>query len=98
MAFNQPADPIYGGDRLQLFNVENPLTFSLQDFEAKWRDRQCLGAVWSKEGTEEKGGGWTMTYDCRYRKRHSSSKKNVEMPVEKQRKTAAREANLARRR
>src|SRR5947209_3034529 len=34
-----------------------------------------------------------MAYDCRYRKRHSSSKKNVEMPVEKQRKQP-RKANL----
>jgi hypothetical protein len=36
------------------------------------------------------------TYDCSFRKRQPSSKKNLEMPAEKQRKTKTREANSAK--
>ena len=38
----------------------------------------------------------TKSYDCRFRKRHSFSTKRMETPVEKQRKTSIREANLCK--
>src|SRR5947209_10790159 len=38
--------------------------------------------------------GWTKAYDCRFRKRQPSSKKNPDVPVEKQRKTSFREPIL----
>jgi len=96
MAFqNQPADPTYGGDRLKLFNVEEPLTFSLQEFESKWKE---VDNVWVQFGTtktlKSDSHGWTKTYDCRFRKRKTSSARSQDIPVEKQRKTSAREANL----
>src|SRR4030088_658481 len=42
----------------------------------------------------KKDQGWTKSYDCRFRKRHSSSSKSLETPMEKQRKTSIRETNL----
>lgn len=93
--FNQNVDLTYGGDRLQLFNVEAPITFSLQDFEAKWKE---VDNVWTQFGTTRKPkkdpNGWTKTFDCRFRKRASSSTKNEDTPVEKQRKTSSRLTNL----
>jgi MULE transposase domain len=90
-----PVNPNYGGDRLQLFNVEQPLTLSLQDFEVKWKE---VDNVWVQFGTttilKKGGGGWSKNYDCRFRKRHASSAKILDTPVEKQRKTSIRDANL----
>jgi hypothetical protein len=45
---NQPADPDYNGDRLQLFNLDKPLTLSVQDFEARWSE---VDNVWVQFGT-----------------------------------------------
>src|SRR5215472_17517091 len=94
MTFNDhPADPNYGGDRLQLFNIESPFMFSVQEFEAKWRE---VDNVWTQLGATKqlKTSGWTKTYDCRFKKRRVYSKKNIDMPVEKRRKTSTREADL----
>lgn len=92
--FNQPANPNYGGDRTQLFNIEQPLTLSMQEFDSKWNE---VDNIWVQFGEtkilKKDPNGWTKTYDCRFRKRHSSSKKRL-IPTEKQRKTSTREANL----
>ena len=93
---NEPVDPNYGGDRLQLFNVEEPITFSLQEFEVKWRE---VDNIWSQVGTTKplkKGIGWTKTYDCRFKKRRVNPKKDVKTPVEKQRKTSSRDPDLCK--
>ena len=45
---NQPVNPNYSGDRLQLFNIEQPLTLSLQDFEVKWKEDDN---IWVPFGT-----------------------------------------------
>ena len=58
---NHPADPKYGGDRLQLFNIERPLTLSIQDFEAKWKE---VDNVWVQFGSTKmlkKDQGWTKS-------------------------------------
>lgn len=96
MAFNnEPNDPTYGGDRLQLFNIENPLTFSIQEFERKWIE---VDNIWTQFGATKQLkkdlSGWTKTYDCRFKKRRTYSQKNADIPVDKQRKTSTREANL----
>src|SRR4051794_5652877 len=52
--------------------VEAPLTFTLQEFEAKWKE---VDKVWSQFGGTKKGSGCAKIYDCRFRKRQSSSKK-----------------------
>ena len=67
---------------------------SIQDFEAKWKE---VDNVWVQFGSTKmlkKDQGWTNSYDCRFRKRHSSSSKSLETPMEKQRITSIREANL----
>src|SRR4051812_25314740 len=56
---DHPADPNYGEDRLQLFNVESPLTFSVQEFEGKWRE---VDNVWTQLGATKQlknYSGWT---------------------------------------
>ena len=30
-------DLTYGGDRLQLFNIQNPLVIPILEFETKWK-------------------------------------------------------------
>lgn len=90
-----PADPNYGGDRLRLFNVEGSPSFSIKEFEKKWKE---VDNVWVQFGAtkmlKKDPNGWTKNYDCRFRKRRSSSSKNPEIPVEKQRKTSTRDSNL----
>ena len=96
MAFNnQPDNPNYGGNRLQLFNIEIPLTFTMQEFEEKWTE---VDNIWTQFGVtkllKKDPSGWTKTYDCRFRKRRAYTKKNLDIPVDKQRKTSSWEANL----
>jgi hypothetical protein len=85
----------YGGDRLQLFNVGQPLTFSILDFEARWKE---VDNVWVQFGAtkalKKDPNGWTKTYDCRFKKRHASSSKKADIPAEKRRKTSQRDASL----
>ena len=86
---NQPIDPNYGGDHLNLFNIKQPLTLSIQNFEAKWKE---INNVWVQFGNtktlKQDPQGWTKTYDCRFKKRKASSTKKSEIPVEKQKKTS----------
>lgn len=93
--FTQDVDPTYGGDRLQFFDVQKPLTLSITDFENKWRE---VDNVWVQFGgtkqLKKDPHGWTKTYDCRFRKRRDSSTKNSEGAVKKRRKTSHRETKL----
>ena len=62
--------PNYGHDRLQLFNIEVPLTFILQEFEAK---REGSRDRWVAVRRDEDAEGrlrMDETYDCSFRKRH----------------------------
>ena len=98
MAFNnQPDDPNYGGNRLQLFNIESSLTFTMQEFEEKWTE---VDNIWTQFGMtkllKKDPSGWTKTYDCRFRKQRAYTKKNLDIPVDKQRKTSSQEANLCK--
>ena len=55
-------DPTHGGDRLQLFNVEEPLALSISESEAKWRGNN----VWVQFGntkTLKKDGRKATTVD-----------------------------------
>ncbi len=91
---NLPTNPSYGGNRLQLFNIDHPLTFSAQEFETRWKE---VDNVWVPLGTTrvlKKAKGWTKNYDCRFKKRHASSKKDKNTPVDKQRKTSTRDSDL----
>src|SRR5436305_1178013 len=42
--FDSDLDLTYGGDRLMFFNVEEPFTLSLSEFEEKWKevDNVCV--------------------------------------------------------
>ena len=53
-------DPTHGGDRLQLFNVEEPLTLSISEFEAKWRGVNNVWVQFENTKTLKKNPqGWT---------------------------------------
>ena len=41
-------DLTYGGDRLQLFNIQNPLVIPILEFETKWK---TVDNVWVQFGT-----------------------------------------------
>lgn len=89
------SDPKYGGDRLRLFNVDEPFTLPLTEFEEKWKE---VDNVWCQTGKTERSkrhpDGWTKTYDCRFRKRQKSSAKDPNVPVNKKRKTSIHEPDL----
>lgn len=82
------------GERLTYFNVDKPFTVSKEVFEIKWPQ---VDNVWVQVGQTKllkKGSGWTKTYDCRFKKRHSSSTKDSSLQVEKRRKTNIQLPNL----
>ena len=54
-------DPAYGGDRLQFFNVQEPFSLPVSEFEVRWRD---VDNVWVQFGTtktlKKNPDGWTI--------------------------------------
>src|SRR5947209_16698200 len=88
-------DPAYGGDRLQFFNVQEPFSLPVSEFEVRWRD---VDNVWVQFGTtktlKKNPDGWTKSYDCRFKKRHASGTKKPDIPADKRRKTSQRHSIL----
>ena len=88
-------DLTYGGDRLQLFNIQNPLVIPISEFEIKWK---TVDNVWVQFGTtkilKKDPNRWTKSYDCQFKKRHALSLKDPQLPIEKQWKTSQRNSSL----
>jgi hypothetical protein len=82
-AFNQVPDPLYGGNRLRFFNVEEPLTLSAKDFETEWKEIDNIWVQFGSTKSLKKDSGWTKTYDCQFKKRQASSTKNPNLPIVK---------------
>jgi len=87
-------DLTYGGERLKFFNVGEPFSLSVSEFEVRWKE---VDNVWVQFGTTKtlkKDNGWTKSYDCRFKKRHASSSKKPDVPADKRRKTSLRDSSL----
>ena len=54
----------YGGERLKFFNINQPFSMSISDFEIKWPE---VSNIWVQVGQTKRLTkdplGWTKTYD-----------------------------------
>ena len=79
----EDADASYGHERLKFFNIHQPFTMSIEEFEIKWK---TIDNIWVQFGGKKilkKDHGWTKNFDCRFKKRRDSSTKEPDIPAEK---------------